>query len=405
MPVQVLVGQSQMLTAGSDVNPFQTKVTINLQENQYDINNYPNFGEILSGQLAVNHQPTDETALPGVLLQVDESGNILPVDGKSLPLPNTIYRSNISNLTGTATSVLGGDTSTADGVSEFTDSFLEISEKNTIMGPSYSRYPGPDVMAKHIGPDVLRQMLGDHSRPSANADIDVSDSAASNDNDVMTTMLNRQQASRENTISFLSPVINHIPVGQGPVNSRINNKDIDSLTVSNPSIDGRQGDQSGSGIYANSLASNTTEVKSGSSLMLPHIGNSAQWTSDFTDKVRWMISSNIHKADMKLNPKNLGTIEVSISFANDQANIHIAAQNSVAKDLVEGSLGRLRDMLDTAGVNLADVDVSQHSNNQESRYQHDDAGYSNHHESDYNADDFVSETIIERRNGLIDYYV
>ena len=104
------------------------------------------------------------------------------------------------------------------------------------------------------------------------------------------------------------------------------------------------------------------EVRPVNQFVLPLPVSSPHWATDFGDRVRWLIGNQIQKAELTLNPRNLGAIEISISVNNDQTSIHFMAQNSISKDVVESSLWRLREMLEDAGVNLADVDVSQHSN-------------------------------------------
>lgn len=96
---------------------------------------------------------------------------------------------------------------------------------------------------------------------------------------------------------------------------------------------------------------------------------SSQWNNEFADRVRWLVSGNIKKAEISLVPKNLGTIDISISVHNDQTNISINAHNLQSKEAIEGSLARLREMFNQAGIGNVNVDISQHSDRNAQSFQ------------------------------------
>lgn len=132
-----------------------------------------------------------------------------------------------------------------------------------------------------------------------------------------------------------------------------------------------------------------------------------QWTNEFSDRVRWLVSGNIKKAELSLTPKHLGTIDISISVHNDQTHISFNTQNHHSRDLVEASLGRLREMFDQAGLGNVNVDVSQHSDHRETASQ---GAVPDNNLNQGQADDNLVSTITEGRAGnnapttLIDLY-
>ncbi len=88
---------------------------------------------------------------------------------------------------------------------------------------------------------------------------------------------------------------------------------------------------------------------------------SVEWSNQIGNKVRWMTTANISSAEMRLNPAELGSIEVRITTEDDQTKVSFVASNAVTKDIIELSLPRLRDLLDSAGLQLEHSDVSQRS--------------------------------------------
>ncbi len=64
---------------------------------------------------------------------------------------------------------------------------------------------------------------------------------------------------------------------------------------------------------------------------------------------------NLH---IKLNPANLGSLEVQISMDTDTTSIVFASQHAVVREAVEGAIPRLREMFSNSGINLGDVNVA-----------------------------------------------
>ena len=150
----------------------------------------------------------------------------------------------------------------------------------------------------------------------------------------------------------------------------------------------------------NSLAEN----KVVNQLTLPLPVSSPHWANDFSDRVRWLIGSQIQKADLTLNPRNMGVIEISITVNNDQTSIQIVAQNASARDAVENSLGRLREMLGEAGVNLVDVDVSQHPGHDSTPSERQPHQFTDGYDKMDIAEQIMLEQPISDNYSLIDFY-
>ena len=97
----------------------------------------------------------------------------------------------------------------------------------------------------------------------------------------------------------------------------------------------------------------------GASALSPRVG-SPEWGPALSDRVVWMVEGEVKQADLRLNPPELGPLEVRISMVDDEARITFTASHPQVREAVEAALPRLRDMLGGSGVQLLQVDVSGH---------------------------------------------
>lgn len=88
---------------------------------------------------------------------------------------------------------------------------------------------------------------------------------------------------------------------------------------------------------------------------------SREWKEEFGDRVRWLITQKVHTAELKINPPQLGAVEIRINVQNEQVSVQFQTAHAMVKDSLEDSLPRLREILNSSGLDLVDVDVSQHS--------------------------------------------
>ena len=82
------------------------------------------------------------------------------------------------------------------------------------------------------------------------------------------------------------------------------------------------------------------------------------WDAAVADRVVWMIQGEQQFAKLKLNPPNLGPLEVRISVVQDQASVSFVAQHAAVREALEAALPRLREMLDQQSLQLVRADVS-----------------------------------------------
>lgn len=171
-----------------------------------------------------------------------------------------------------------------------------------------------------------------------------------------------------------------------------------------------------SGIEALPLAlspsSNTVLSTSLSSIIQPEIteqfGRPA-WSQGMSKQILWMANQNIRSAEIRLNPANLGPIEVRIDMSDDQINVALSSRHAVVREAMEMALPKLREMLDENGFNLADADISQHSF-AEQREQNMASGKNSFFSDSATQNEFVdtADGVIRQAQldtGMIDYYI
>lgn len=139
-------------------------------------------------------------------------------------------------------------------------------------------------------------------------------------------------------------------------------------------IDGNLGSDSSSGGLNSSLNNNVSRpavaAAMAAAMTNPQANNLAMslppghpgWANEMSQKVAWIARDGGHTAHIRLDPPELGSLTVKVSVDSDSnTQISFVAATPQARDLLEGQMGRLREMLAQQGMDLsrADVDVSQ----------------------------------------------
>ncbi|MBL1274719.1 MAG: flagellar hook-length control protein FliK [Ectothiorhodospiraceae bacterium] len=86
------------------------------------------------------------------------------------------------------------------------------------------------------------------------------------------------------------------------------------------------------------------------------------WANELGQRVTWLAQNDLREAKLQLNPRNLGPVEVRISYGLDQQlNVSFTASNPAAREALDAALPRLREMFEQQGLNLADAKTSHES--------------------------------------------
>ncbi|MDQ7989437.1 MAG: flagellar hook-length control protein FliK [Candidatus Dactylopiibacterium sp.] len=83
------------------------------------------------------------------------------------------------------------------------------------------------------------------------------------------------------------------------------------------------------------------------------------WADEVSQKLNWIATRDAGRAELVLNPPQLGRIEVSINVQGDQASAAFVAANPITREALQDAMPRLREVLAQAGIQLgqASVDV------------------------------------------------
>jgi flagellar hook-length control protein FliK len=106
--------------------------------------------------------------------------------------------------------------------------------------------------------------------------------------------------------------------------------------------------------------------------------DSSDFPQGLSDRVSWMVDNGVNGAKLQVNPPQLGPIELRISVQGDHAQVWMTTHSAVARDALESSSPKLREMLNAQGFGQVSVDISQRSFQDRSadtpQYQRESAG-------------------------------
>jgi|GEM_PF-1876918 len=125
------------------------------------------------------------------------------------------------------------------------------------------------------------------------------------------------------------------------------------------------------------------------------------------DKVMLMISQKLQQFDIKLDPPELGNMQVRVNLQSEQAAVNFVVQNQQAKEALEQNMHKLRDMLAQQGVDVGDANVEQQSQ-QSGSDEFSNSSPSEQMEETASANDVVehslSAQVINASANAVDYY-
>ncbi|MBD1582233.1 flagellar hook-length control protein FliK [Pseudoalteromonas sp. S16_S37] len=75
------------------------------------------------------------------------------------------------------------------------------------------------------------------------------------------------------------------------------------------------------------------------------------------EKVSMMLNLNNQEAEIRLDPRELGMMQIRIRTDAEQAQVNFVVQNQQAKDLLEQSMPKLREMLAEQGIELGQSNI------------------------------------------------
>jgi flagellar hook-length control protein FliK len=83
------------------------------------------------------------------------------------------------------------------------------------------------------------------------------------------------------------------------------------------------------------------------------------------EQVNVMMNLRLKQIDIRLDPPELGSMQIKLNMQGEQANVSIVVQNPQARDAIEQNMVRLREMLAEQGVDLGDTNIEQQNQEQQ----------------------------------------
>lgn len=133
-------------------------------------------------------------------------------------------------------------------------------------------------------------------------------------------------------------------------------------------------------------------------------------TEALNERIMMMRSKGIQTAEIRLDPPDLGSLEVRVRVSGDSTTIQFHSPNPSVREALEAQVNRLREMMEGAGVNLGQVDVSDQSLSENSDGTFASSGGSSGGKGDAdgesaNSDEgAVAEGVTQSGLGLVDYF-
>lgn len=110
-----------------------------------------------------------------------------------------------------------------------------------------------------------------------------------------------------------------------------------------------------------SPASQTVRQLPGAAVAMQQPG----WSQQVADKVMWMSSQNLQSAEIKLDPAELGRLDVKITISQEHTQITFNSAHAGVRDSLESQMHRLREMFAQQGMQDVDVNVADQSQAQQ----------------------------------------
>ncbi len=108
-------------------------------------------------------------------------------------------------------------------------------------------------------------------------------------------------------------------------------------------------------IESTRLAQQTTAHDKGINIFKP------EGQQQLTEKVRWMVNSRNISAEIRLDPPDLGGMNIKVNLSGDSASVSFVVQSQQAREALDQATPRLREMLEEQGIELGQSSVEQES--------------------------------------------
>lgn len=130
---------------------------------------------------------------------------------------------------------------------------------------------------------------------------------------------------------------------------------------------------------------------------------SENWSAQVAERSAQLAFQNIQSAQLQLDPPELGPLSIKIHMHQDQAVVQFVTSNAQVKEALDGTMNRLRELLQEQGIDLLEADVRDESQSQ-GRERHAAADRNRDFGESLPGDAETAKAVIEVSSG-IDYFV
>ena len=132
-------------------------------------------------------------------------------------------------------------------------------------------------------------------------------------------------------------------------------------------------------------------------------GNPEGFSASIATHLRVMKSGGVSEARLQLNPAELGRLSIQIASQDSEVKVSFVVESQQAKQIIENAMPRLRDLLDSAGLDLTESGVDQRDKHADDRNpQHGRQAADSDHFSDDSAQ--IAMTVTVDPDRLVDAY-
>lgn len=133
---------------------------------------------------------------------------------------------------------------------------------------------------------------------------------------------------------------------------------------------------------------------------------SAEVSRQLSERIQLMAQGDIKHATIRLDPPELGALDIKVTVHNDQTQVQIISANPQVREALESQSIRLREILEQQGLNLSNLDVRDQSSSNSNA----DSGSSNGRGGGADEDGGVDQespvaATSGRPMGLVDHFV
>jgi len=94
-----------------------------------------------------------------------------------------------------------------------------------------------------------------------------------------------------------------------------------------------------------------------SAAIAPHVGASG-WDDAFSQKVVFLSKADQQSAELTLNPRDLGPLQVTLQVSENHAHALFVSQHAQVREAVEAAMPKLREAMEANGISLGSASVS-----------------------------------------------